>query len=190
MKKLFLFSLLLLPSSFVLAHTGHGTHFSLIEGLVHPLGWDHLLAMVAVGMWSVTTLPSNRYWLGPLVFVSVMTAAALAVQMGISLPYTETLVAFSVVMFGAMILLGRRLAVYPGLALVATAAIFHGQAHGVEISVGSQWTAYVIGFVLTTAALHAAGLLAGLSLRHSGERVWRFIGAALAATGFVLLTQT
>ena len=189
MKKPILMALLLAASGSASAHTGHGEHFSLTEGLAHPLGWDHLLAMVAVGIWSAAVLPARRCWLGPMTFVSVMVAAALAARAGMTLPLTEVFLALSVVMFGLMVVLGQRLGVNPGLALMALAAIFHGQAHGMEISQGSQWTAYVLGFALTTALLHAAGLMAGLRLRRSGELVWRLMGTGLAAAGFALLTQ-
>ena len=114
------------------AHTGHGTH-SLMEGLAHPFGLDHLLAMVAVGVWSVSALPQGKAWQGPATFLLALVASAALGAAGVSLPFLEQGVALSVVLFGAMLVLARQpLPAALGLGLVAAAASLHGLAHGSE----------------------------------------------------------
>jgi urease accessory protein len=119
------------------AHTGHGTE-SLFEGLAHPLGLDHLLAMVAVGVWSAAAFDGARRWLAPLTFLAAMTAAALLAMAGASLPFVEHGIALSVTLFGAMLAFPRRVPAVPGLALVAAAAALHGLAHGAELPAGAS----------------------------------------------------
>ena len=105
------------------AHTGHGTH-SLMEGLVHPFGLDHLLAMVAVGVWSVSALPAGKAWHGPATFLLALVLSALAGTMGLTLPYLEQGVAMSVVLFGLMLAIATRpLPPALGLGLIAMAAV-------------------------------------------------------------------
>src|SRR4249920_3374352 len=103
------------------AHPGHGAE-GLAAGLAHPLtGLDHLLAMIAVGLWSAAAVPAGRRWLGPGVFVSMLLAGALLAWGGGVLPHVETGVALSVVMLGAMLLAGRRVAPSAGLVMIAGA---------------------------------------------------------------------
>jgi urease accessory protein len=170
------------------AHTGHDTS-SMLAGLVHPFGLDHLLVMVAVGMWSVAALPAQRRWLGPLTFVGAMVLAAGLGALGVTLPFTEHAVALSLAVLGAMLVAGQRLGCVSGLALVALAATFHGLAHGAELPSGGLFAGYAIGFVATTAALHMAGVGVGVALRHTSAWVWRVLGAALGATSLMLLSQ-
>jgi urease accessory protein len=170
------------------AHTGHGTH-SLFEGLSHPLGLDHLLAMVAVGTWSAVALPGAKRWAGPLTFLGAMVAGALLGAMGLALPGTEAGIALSVVMFGAMLVAGQRLPQGAGLALIAAAATLHGLAHGAELPVGGSFAAYAAGFGATTALLHVAGVGLGTALRDAQAVVWRGLGGALGATGLLLLAR-
>ena len=173
------------------AHTGHGTH-SLMEGLAHPFGADHLLAMVAVGVWSVNALPARQAWQGPASFMlALLTSAALG-AMGFTLPFLEHAIALSVVLFGAMLVLRQSLPQPIGLGLIAAAASLHGLAHGVEAP-ESGFTGYAFGFVLTTAALHLGGLGAGLGIRrwladHSRLALGG-MGAAMAGAGLYLFTQ-
>ncbi|MBX3609042.1 MAG: HupE/UreJ family protein [Hydrogenophaga sp.] len=177
------------------AHTGHGTH-SLMQGLAHPFGLDHLLAMVAVGVWSVSALPPARAWMGPATFLAALLASAALGLAGFTLPWLEHAIALSVVMFGAMLLVAARpLPTSAGLALVALAASMHGLAHGAEAPAGglAGFTGYAAGFLLTTAALHVGGVAIGLSVRRwLGERraaVLGGLGAALGAAGIYLFGQ-
>lgn len=174
------------------AHTGHGTT-SFAEGLVHPFGLDHLLAMVAVGIWSVSALPARQAWQGPATFLGAMVAGAVLGMSGASVPFLEPLVAGSVVLLGVL-LASTRLQLPTGFALacVAVSAALHGVAHGAE-SPESGFGLYATGFVLTTAALHLGGVAVGMLLkRQLAQRAAHWLaltGLAVGASGAYLLTQ-
>lgn len=174
------------------AHTGHGTS-SLMEGLVHPFGPDHLLAMVAVGIWSVSALPANKAWQGPATFLLALVASAVLGMMGLTVPYLEHAISLSVVMFGAMLILAARpLPPALGLGLIAAAASLHGLAHGAETP-ETGFAGYALGFLLTTAVLHIGGVGIGLAIkrwlgRRSGLALGS-LGAALSAAGVYLFSQ-
>ncbi|MFC3684148.1 HupE/UreJ family protein [Hydrogenophaga luteola] len=174
------------------AHTGHGTN-SLMEGLVHPFGLDHLLAMVAVGVWSVSALPAGKAWQGPATFLLALVVSAFAGMMGASLPYLEHGVALSVVLFGLMLAIATRpLLPAVGLGLIAMASALHGLAHGSETP-DTGFAGYAAGFLLTTAALHIGGLGVGLAIRRLfSERrgvALGGLGAALGGAGLYLFAQ-
>ncbi|MEY4764640.1 MAG: hypothetical protein RI907_1313 [Pseudomonadota bacterium] len=170
------------------AHPGHGT-FSMAEGLAHPLGLDHLLAMVAVGAWSALTLPALRAVAGPAVFMlGLLVGAMLGMATGATAG-VEPLVATSVVLFGALLAGGRRWSVATGLSLIGVSALVHGLAHGAEWPVGSSALAYVLGFLVSTALLHASGLALGVMARGASSRVWQWAGALLGGTGLWLLAR-
>ncbi|MFO1338539.1 MAG: HupE/UreJ family protein [Burkholderiaceae bacterium] len=177
---------LLLAAGAAQAHTGHGTATA-FEGLAHPLGWDHLLAMVAVGLWSARALPAGRRALGPLAFMAALAAGAAAGAAGWGGPLVEPGVALSVALFGAMLLLARRLPLAAGLVATAAAAAVHGLAHGAELPAGGGFAAYAAGFLATTAVLHAAGLGLGGLLRDAGTRTWQALGGTLGLAGLALL---
>jgi urease accessory protein len=175
------------------AHTGHGTS-SFYEGVIHPFGVDHLLAMVAVGIWSVSALPANKVWLGPLVFLSALTASAALGMTGLTLPYLEQMISMSVVLFGAMLWFAcQRVPAPNGLVLTAVAAFLHGLAHGAETP-ATGFAGYVAGFLLTTAVLHGVGLVTGIGMRrYLKEResmTLGGLGVALGVAGLYLLAQT
>ena len=174
------------------AHTGHGTS-GVAEGLAHPLGADHLLAMLAVGLWSVSALPANKAWWGPATFMAALMVSAGLGAMGISLPFLEHIISVSVVLFGAMLVMARvKMPVGAGLALVAMAASLHGLAHGAETP-NTGFAGYAVGFLLTTAALHAAGVVAGLGIRRymASQTNWIMaaLGTLLGGAGVVLFSQ-
>ena len=174
------------------AHTGHGTH-SLMEGLAHPFGLDHLLAMLAVGVWSVSALPQGKAWWGPATFLLALVASAALGAAGVSVPYLEQTIALSVVLFGAMLVLANRtMPVALGVGLIATASSMHGLAHGVETP-ATGFAGYAAGFMLTTAVLHIGGVGVGLVIqRWLGARkglVLGGMGAALGAAGVYLFGQ-
>lgn len=175
------------------AHTGHGTA-SLFEGLVHPLGLDHLLAMVAVGLWSVHALPAGRAWMGPATFMAVLVASATLMIGGLTLPLLEVAIAGSVVIFGAMIVLAtRRAPSVSGLWLVALTAGLHGLAHGAEAPVTGGFAGYAAGFLITTAALHFGGMSVGLSVRrwfaNRSSQIVGALGLACSGAGVVLISH-
>jgi urease accessory protein len=167
------------------AHPGHTE--SLADGLAHPfLGLYHLLAMVAVGLWSARALPARQRWQGPAVFVDAMLAAALASLGGVALPGVELSIAASVMLCGALVACAREVPARAGLVLVAVTALFHGMAHGVEAPAGG-FAAFALGFCAATAALHGAGLALALKLQRLPTLAWGFIGAAVGSGGLALL---
>lgn len=174
------------------AHTGHGTH-SLMEGLVHPFGLDHLLAMVAVGVWSVAALPRDKAWQGPATFLLALVISAALGAAGVTVPYLEHAISLSVVLFGLMLVVAQRgLPVPLGLGLIAAASSLHGLAHGAETP-ETGFAGYAAGFLLTTAVLHISGVGLGLAIqRWLGERrgaVLGGLGAAVGAAGLYLFGQ-
>lgn len=178
---------LLLAAGAAQAHPGHG-EAGFVQALAHPfLGLDHLLAMVATGVWSVAALPAGRRLAGPAVFVALLTAGVLLAWAGITLPGIEAGVALSVTLFGAMLLAGRRLAVLPGLMLVALAALLHGSAHGSELAGGAGMLATGLGIALGSALLHGAGLALGRGLAALPVAATRAAAAALGASGLLML---
>jgi urease accessory protein len=183
------FSALSLSAS---AHTGHGTQ-SLMEGLVHPLGADHLLAMLAVGLWSVSALPASKVWQGPAMFLLALVLSAVMGAAGVSVPYLEHAIALSVVLFGLMLVLAAKPVPKGfGLGLITVAASLHGLAHGAETP-ETGFAGYAVGFLLTTAVLHLSGVGIGLSLRRwMAERsvtALSGLGAVLGVAGLYLFSQ-
>ena len=174
------------------AHTGHGTH-SLREGLVHPFGLDHLLAMVAVGVWSVSALPRDKAWQGPATFLLALVVSAALGTMGVTVPYLEHGVSLSVVLFGLMLIVATRpMSAAVGLGLIALASSLHGLAHGSETP-ETGFAGYAAGFLVTTAALHIGGVGIGLAIkrglgRRSGLALGG-LGTALSAAGVYLFSQ-
>jgi urease accessory protein len=174
------------------AHTGYGTH-SLMEGLSHPFGADHLLAMVAVGIWSVSALPAGKAWQGPATFMLALLLSAAAGMMGVTLPYLEHAISLSVLLFGVMLILAAKpMPPVIGLGLIGFASSLHGLAHGAETP-ESGLVGYAVGFLLTTAALHLGGVSVGLAIkRWLAERsglALRGLGLALGGSGLYLFTQ-
>ena len=174
------------------AHTGHGTH-SLMEGLVHPFGLDHLLAMVAVGVWSVSALPRDKAWQGPATFLLALVISAALGAAGVTVPYLEHAISLSVVLFGLMLIVAQRaMPVVLGLGLIAAASSLHGLAHGAETP-ETGFAGYAAGFMLTTAVLHISGVGVGLAIqRWLAERrgaVLGGLGAAVGAAGLYLFGQ-
>ncbi|ROM63614.1 protein hupE [Pseudomonas brassicacearum] len=177
---------LLLTPAMAFAHPGHGDN-GLIAGLGHPIGGlDHLLAMLAVGLWAAQQQGAAR-WALPCTFVGTMLLGGLLGFEGLELPALESGIAASVLALG----LAVALAVRPplGLAVAATAmfALFHGVAHGLELpDMSSPW-AYAAGFVAATAALHGAGFALVRVLPRAAAPLVRLAGAASAAAGVWLL---
>ncbi len=174
------------------AHTGHGTS-SLMEGLVHPFGADHLLAMVAVGIWSVSALPRDKAWQGPATFLLALVVSAALGTLGVTLPYLEHGVSLSVVLFGLMLIVATRpMPPVVGLTLIAAASSLHGLAHGSETP-ETGFAGYAVGFLVTTAALHIGGVGIGLAIKrwlgqHSGKALGG-LGSALSVAGVYLFSQ-
>jgi urease accessory protein len=169
------------------AHTGHGAASGLVHGFVHPVaGLDHLLAMVLVGMLAFQSGGRALYAL-PLSFVVLMAAGGALGMAGIDIPFVETGIALSIIVFGLALAFRAKAPVFAGVALTGLFAVFHGHAHGAEMPADASGFAYGAGFILATALLHAAGLGIGFALGRIGAAVLRFAGAAAAACGFAIV---
>lgn len=139
-----------------LAHPGHGDVHGFIHGVAHPIGGlDHVLAMVAVGLFAAH-LGGRALWVVPAAFVTLTAVGGALGMNGVGLPYVETGIALSVVVFGLMLATSVALPVGLAAGLVGFFAIFHGQAHGAELPVGASGLAFAAGFMIATAALHGA----------------------------------
>ena len=144
------------------AHPGHEGTPGFIHGFLHPLGGlDHILAMVAVGLFAAR-LGGRALWLVPASFVVTMAVAGVAGMAGFALPYVEAGIALSILVLGAAIALEMTMPVAAAMGLVAFFAVFHGHAHGAEMPETMSGLAYGAGFVAATAALHALGIGLGL----------------------------
>ncbi len=174
------------------AHPGHdGDHgfgWDFSGGFAHPLGgWDHLLAMIAVGFWAVQ-LGGRARWLVPAAFVSMMTLGAVLGHGGISIAGTEQGIAASVLVLGLLVATAARLPIAAGMAVVGVFALFHGLAHGAEMPATAAGLSYGLGFVLATSLLHAAGLGLGLITAKKSTVIPQTAGAAIALVGVAMLT--
>jgi urease accessory protein len=160
------------------AHIGQGDH-GFMDGLAHPFfGMDHLLAMLAVGVWGA--LNTGKVWLAPACFIVFLTAGVVLGQHGFVLPQLEPLVAASVLVLGVMLAHPLKLGISAPLALIAGFAVFHGMAHGGELSASASILA---GIVLGSAILHALGIgLARLFLKNRPQARRRF-GQIVALLG-------
>lgn len=181
MKKLALSAGLTLLAAPAMAHTGHGETSGLIAGLSHPVfGLDHLLAMLAVGLWSGFVLP-QRFWLGAATFMGAMVLGAGLSWSGIGIPMVEMWITASVAVFGLLTLLARqgqsRELTGASLAAIALFAMCHGHAHATEAS--GHALAYLAGFLISTGALHLAGI--GLARAIAGGRAARLLQTGLGA---------
>jgi len=168
------------------AHIGAHPEGGLATGLAHPfMGLDHLLAMVAVGMWAAQR--GGRYLLLlPATFVATMAAGAVAGTFGLPLPQVEGMVALSVLVLGLLVALALNTRWVWPVSLVALFALFHGHAHGTEMPEFSAPWLYFAGFTIATAALHAIGVAAGVALK-TRPGILRASGAAIGLAGSWLL---
>ncbi len=157
-----------LPNA-ALAHTFGAHDAGLVHGFLHPVGgWDHLLAMVAVGLWAAQR-GGNALWLLPTAFVGAMVGGGLMGMAGLELPQAELAILLSVAALGGLVALQSRLPLLASAGVVALFAVFHGHAHGTEMPEAAQPLLYGLGFAVSTALLHVAGIGAALSLRRLVE---------------------
>jgi len=171
------------------AHPGHPDAFGFSDGFAHPLsGIDHLLAMLAVGLWAAQN-KRLALWVLPLVFPLTMVLGALLAFAGLQLPGVETGIAASVAVLGLLIAFAIRMPVWASAAVVSVFALFHGYAHGSELPHGASALWYGVGFVAATALLHLAGLAIGLVAgQKMAAQAVRVGGIAIAAVGGYLLS--
>lgn len=181
-------ALLLLAATPASAHVLGAEATGFLSGLRHPVsGLDHVLAMVAVGLWAAQ-LGSPARWVLPFAFPLVMALGGLVGLLGAPLPGVELGIALSALVLGAAVLFELRPHVAVAGLLVALFAVFHGHAHGTELPPGADGLLYSLGFVAATGLLHASGIALGLAHRWPMGRVaLRGAGAAIAAAGPVFL---
>jgi len=154
------------------------------SGFAHPFyGWDHVAAMVAVGIWGAF-LGRPAIWILPITFPIVMAVGGALAIAGIPLPLIEQGIAASSLVIGLAILAAWRAPLSLAALIVAAFAIFHGHAHGTELPHATDPTAYAVGFVLATELLHIAGILFGLLAdRPKGALILRGSGGVIAVLG-------
>lgn len=171
-----------------LAHAQRGEAAGFVTGLLHPVsGLDHVLAMVAVGLWGAQ-LGSPAIWVLPVAFPMVMAFGGLLGLLGVHLPGIEIGIALSGVLLGAAVMLEFRPSLAVAAGLVAFFAVFHGHAHGTELPAGQSPLLYSMGFVLATGCLHAAGVGIGEVRRWTwGRGLLRAAGALVAVGGTFFL---
>lgn len=169
------------------AHTQGAPIYDCASGLAHPFhGWDHLLALVAVGLWAAQLGGAAR-WQVPVAFAGAMACGAALGTAG-SLPAgVETIVVTSILILGLLTAAARRPRVALGVALVALLGLGHGLAHGAEMPPGATAAGYGAGLVLATVALQTVGFAVGHAARRTSASLPRALGAACAAAGCVLL---
>jgi urease accessory protein len=166
------------------AHMGTGLAGGFVSGFVHPLsGADHLLAMVAVGLWGAF-LGRPLIHVLPMVFPAMMVGGAIMGMFAVPLPPVEVGIACSVLVLGGCIALSVNAPVWAASLVVAVFALFHGYAHGRELPSAADPVGYSAGFVLATGFLHICGICLGLLTRRPGGVVMaRGIGAIIAMLG-------
>lgn len=171
------------------AHSGEGLAGGFASGFLHPIyGLDHVVAMVAVGLWGAF-LGMPAIWLLPVVFPLVMAVGGALGVFGVPLPGVEIWIAASAVALGLCVAFEFRPPVWIAAILVGAFAVFHGHAHGSELPEAANPLAYAAGFVIATGLLHLSGIGLGLLTRWTaGRYAVRAGGVAIAAIGVAFLT--
>ena len=170
------------------AHEGAGLAGGFMSGFAHPLlGWDHVVAMLAVGLWGAF-LGAPALWLLPVVFPLVMAAGGALGVLGVPLPAVEIGIAVSAIALGGVVAGALRPPLWVAALLVALFAIFHGHAHGTELPQAASPLAYSLGFVVATGLLHLVGILLGEAHRWAaGRQAVRAAGGGVALAGLFFL---
>ena len=170
------------------AHTFKG-ETGFVSGLFHPvMGFDHLLAMLSVGIVSAQ-IGGRSIWTVPLMFVSVMGLGGFLGMQNIPLPGVEYGIALSVLLLGLAVARGKKINPLIAHLGVAFFAVFHGHAHGAEMPAMASPLVFSMGFLLGTAAIHLAGVSMGLASRliRNGPETLRYVGAGVAGIGVYIL---
>jgi urease accessory protein len=183
-----LFALSLACPATALAHARGGEALGFTTGLAHPVsGLDHVLAMIAVGLWGAQ-LGAPAVWLLPVTFPMVMAFGGMLGLMGVRLPGIEICIALSAIALGFAVFREAQPRLWVAAIIVGFFAIFHGHAHGSELPAGADGLLYSIGFVIATGALHAAGIGMGVVHRWpAGRTSLRAAGAVVALAGVAFL---
>ncbi len=170
------------------AHTEGEAVSGFLSGLSHPVGgWDHILAMIAVGLWGALLGPP-ALWVLPIAFPVAMAAGGMLGLLGIPLPWVEIGIAVSSIVLGLFIVTNMRLSLVVAIPLVMIFALFHGHAHGTELSPGADAVLYSLGFVIATGLLHAIGIGVGAVDRlPMGRTLLRALGGGVLLGGTYFL---
>jgi len=177
---------LMLPS---LSYAHQATGGGFIAGLSHPvLGFDHLLAMLSVGVLSAQ-MGGKSLWSVPVAFVSIMLVGGILGLNGVPLISVEMGISVSVLALGIALAVEKKLAPILAMAFVGFFAVFHGYAHGIEMPHLANPTLYALGFIIGTASIHITGVLVGIFAANipNGVQFLRYIGAGIAGIGFHLI---
>lgn len=170
------------------AHTEVRISGGLLSGFLHPLlGVDHLVAMVAVGLWGAQ-LGAPGIWVLPICFPAVMAVGGVLGVLGVPLQFSELVIAASALVLGFAVALALRVPFWAAAIVVGVFAVFHGYAHGRELPDAASPLAYGVGFVVATGMLHALGILIGVTTRwRTGATAVRVLGAMIAGLGGMFL---
>jgi urease accessory protein len=170
-----------------LAHSGAGAEHSFLIGFAHPLfGWDHLMPMMAVGLWAGLAGRQKR-WIWPVAFLVGMSLGGALGIAGLELPAVESAILASILLLGVATALALKPPVVLGSSLILIVGLAHGNAHGLETTVSADGVFYAAGFLLATAVLHGAGLIVAYYACGSGK-AWipRAVGAASGIFGSIV----
>lgn len=180
--------LLLLWPLTVSAHVEPGQAVGFVTGLRHPWsGFDHILAMIAVGIWGAQ-LGAPAIWLLPVTFPMVMAFGGFLGLIGVHLPGVEFGIAASALLLGTMVCVEARPKLIWAAVLVGAFGLYHGHAHGTELPAGQSGMLYSMGFVIATGGLHAIGIALGLIHPWpAGRWALRAAGAGIAMMGLYFL---
>ena len=184
-------TLTVLAPTLAFAHVGVGTTHGFLHGFSHPIeGIDHILAMVAVGIFAAN-LGGRALWAVPLAFLAFMVVGGTLGILGFPLPFVEFGIALSIVALGIAVAVKWDWPVTAAMAMAGLFAIFHGHAHGTEMPFASSGAAYALGFVAATGILHLFGVSIGVAIGQAGhvytQRITQAGGAAVAIAGVGVL---
>jgi urease accessory protein len=178
--------LVLLASTGAQAHILPNDVHGFGSGFAHPLhGLDHILVMVAVGLWA-GQLGGRARWLVPASFIVVMALGGALAMAGLRVPYTEEGILLSVFVLGILVAVAARFPLPACMAIVGIFAFFHGHSHGMEMPANAMGYAYGAGFILATAILHAAGIGLAYAMQTVKLPVVRWAGVAITVAGICL----
>lgn len=187
----FLLTIFLLgASSAAFAHPGHNVS-GFDAGLMHPFsGLDHLLAMLAVGLWAAQGNTKKRggrkVWLLPATFMFMLTLGAASAMQWQRLPLIESGIAASVLVLGLLVALSKQLPLNVSVAITALFGLLHGYAHGLELPQSAAPAVYALGFLVATASLHFSGIALGVAAHKPYMMLSKLLGSAIAIIGSYL----
>ena len=181
-------AVLICSASGAMAHPG-GNLNGFAAGILHPItGLDHIIAMVAVGLWG-GIMGGRALWVLPITFPLIMAFGGVLGVLGVPMPGTEVGIALSGIVLGLMILFSVQAPLWLATVMVGIFAIFHGYAHGAELPQSADPAVFAAGFVISTGFLHLLGIGIGLAVRWPwGKIAVRLVGLVISALGFGFLT--